>query len=580
MSVGRGNGSNVSAGREGTMTDVRFPISGVAHVGRDDAARYLAGGDWVLNAAGDFLRETAQRFPDKAALVSRDRRLGYGEWDEASERLGAALLGLGLEPGDRALFQMGTVVETAIALFGCFKAGIIPVCTLPQHREIEIGELSARSNAKAHFVQADFSGFDLAGFAQSMAARQPAMRNIIVARGAAPAGTLSFDALIDGVSLPEARRRLAGVAIGTEDVLAFQLSGGTTGAPKIIPRFHGEYIGYARHWTRRLRLTHGDVLIWTLPLIHNAGQGSMLIPAVLAGATVVLMQRMEARTYFEWIESERVTVALSIGPIAAHVLEYQGLARHDIGSLRLFMSLNRAEAIEAHLGVTCMNFFGISEGILMASEPDAPAAARFGTIGRPAAATDEIKLIEIGGQREVPLGTIGELTFRGPSTTRGYHCMAEASGSSFTVDGFFRTGDVMKAHLIEGRVYYSFEGRLKDNIDRGGEKFGAEEIEDIIAGHPGVADVKAVAMPDRVYGERVCACLIMRPGHRLPSVAELGQFLSRRGLAKFKWPERIEGIDAFPVTRVGKVDKAALRSKIAEKIRSEETQAVTNTRAR
>lgn len=560
------------------MTDARFPISGVAYVGQDAAARYRASGDWELSAAGDALREAAQRHAGKAALVAGDRRLAYGEWDEASERLGAALLGLGLEPGDRALFQMGTVIETAIALFGCFKAGVIPVCTLPQHREIEIGELSARSDAKAHFVQADFSNFDITGFALSMAARQPLMRNIVVARAAAPAGTLSLDALIDSVSLPEARRRLAGVAIGTEDVLAFQLSGGTTGAPKIIPRFHGEYVGYSRQWSRRLRLTDRDVLLWTLPLIHNAGQGSMLIPAVLAGATVVLMQRMQATTYFDWIERERVTVALSIGPIAAHVLEYQHLARHDIGSLRLFMSLSRAEAIEAHLGVTCMNFFGITEGILLASEPDAPAAARFGTVGRPAAATDEIKLLEIGGESEVPLGAIGELAFRGPSTTRGYYRMDEASTSCFTSDGFFRAGDVMRAHLIGGRLCYSFEGRLKDNIDRGGEKFGAEEIEDVIAGHPGVADVKAVAMPDRVYGERVCAYLIMRPGHRLPSVAELGESLGRRGLAKFKWPERIEGIDVFPVTRVGKVDKAALRSMIAEKIRSEAIPSVTKPR--
>jgi non-ribosomal peptide synthetase component E (peptide arylation enzyme) len=116
-------------------------------------------------------------------------------------------------------------------------------------------------------------------------------------------------------------------------------------------------------------------------------------------------------------------------------------------------------------------------------------------------------------------------------------------------------------------VCYAFEGRLKDNIDRGGEKFGAEEIENVIARHPGVADVKVVAMPDRRYGEKVCAYLIMRSGHSLPSVAELGLFLRAHGLAKFKWPERIESIGAFPVTRVGKVDKAALRAIVAEKMR-------------
>ena len=551
--------------------EARFPIDGVAHVARADAARYRASGDWAPSAAGESLRESARRYAAKIALVSRDGRLSYREWDEASDRLGAALLGLGLQPGDRVIFQMGTVVETAVALFACFKGGLIPVCTLPQHREIEIGDLSARTEAKAHFVQADFSGFDSVGFAQSMATRQPAMRHIIVARGLAPAGTLGFEALIDAVSLADARRRLAGRAIGPEDILAFQLSGGTTGAPKIIPRFHAEYLGYARNWAKRLRLSDRDVLLWALPLIHNAGQGSMLIPAMLAGATVVLMQRMDTGAFFEWIEAERVTVVISIGPIAAHVLEYGELARHDLQSLRLFMSLSRADALEAHLGVTCMNFFGITEGVLMASEPDAPAAARFGTVGRPAAATDEVRLLEIGGEREMPVGEPGELAIRGPSCTRGYYRVPRHDRPRYTSDGFFRTGDVMKAHPIEGRIYYSFEGRLKDNIDRGGEKFGAEEIENVIARHPSVADVKAVSMPDRVYGEKVCAYLILRPDHPLPTVSELGQFLGKHGLAKFKWPERIEAIDSFPVTQVGKADKAALRAMIAEKIRLEET---------
>ena len=104
------------------------------------------------------------------ARDSQERRLTYAELDEATERLGAALLELGLAPGDRALFQMGTVIETAIALFGCFKAGLVPVCTLPQHREIEMGELGRRSEATAYFVQSDFSTFDLSGFAVKLAA--------------------------------------------------------------------------------------------------------------------------------------------------------------------------------------------------------------------------------------------------------------------------------------------------------------------------------------------------------------------------------------------------------------------------
>ena len=141
--------------------------------------------------------------------------------------------------------------------------------------------------------------------------------------------------------------------------------------------------------------------------------------------------------------------------------------------------------------------------------------------------------------------------------------------AAFTSDGFFRSGDLMRGPPHGGRLFYSFEGRLKDNIDRGGEKFGAEEIEHLIARYPGVADAKVVAMPDKMLRRKACAYLIMRPGQRPPDVPSLGEFLKAQGLATFKLPERIEAIEGFPVTGPGKVDKAALRAMIADRIRTE-----------
>jgi len=415
-------------------------------------------------------------------------------------------------------------------------------------------------------VQADFSVFGLAGFAVKLAAGFPEMREIIVARGAPVAGTRSFDALLDSQSPEKARAKLAGVSIGIEDVLTFQLSGGTTGVPKIIPRFHGEYMGQARDWARRNEMDANLVALYALPLIHNAGQVASLFPAVLMGGTVILMQRMDPGTFFDWVGRERVTHSLNIGPAAAQILDYADVIRHDLSSIKLLTSFNRSDVLERHLKVPWANIFGITEGVLMCSERDAPREARFGTVGRPVSEHDEIRLLEPGTERDVPFGQAGELCFRGPSTTRGYFRMPEVNRASFTSDGFFRTGDVMKAHRIGDRVCYSFEGRMKDNIDRGGEKFGAEEVENVIARHPDVADVKVVAMPDRMFGEKACAYLIMRPGRTLLSVKEVGDFLVAQGLAKFKLPERIEAIDAFPVTRVGKVDKAALRKMVADKL--------------
>ena len=549
--------------------NIRFPLEGVVYVDEADALRYTQAGAWLQTDAGEALRQTARRLPEKRALLSTDRHLTFREWDEASERLGAALLDLGLAPGDRALFQMGTVVEAAIALFGCFKAGVVPVCTLPQHREVEIGDIALRTGAKAHFVQADFSGFDLAAFAKAMAARQAGVRHVIVARGRGQAGTLTLGALIDSVTIAAARKRLDAIDIGMQDVLTFQLSGGTTGLPKIIPRFHGEYLGQSQTWAARIGLSERDTALWTLPLIHNAGQVLMLVPTVLSGSSLVLMPRMEAGIFFDWIERERVTIVTSIGPIASYVLDYEPAARRDLASLRLFMTLNRADSLEAHLGVTSMNMFGMTEGLLMGSAPDAPRDARFETVGEPASAEDDVRLLEPASEKPVADGEPGEMAFRGPSMTRGYYKMPEENQRVFTSDGFFRSGDLMTVRRIAGRLFYAFEGRLKDNIDRGGEKFGVEEIEHLIAAYPGVADATVVAMPDRVYGEKACAYVIMRPGQRLPDVPELGAFLREQGLASFKLPERIEAIDSFPVTGPGKVDKAALRAMIAEKMRSE-----------
>ena len=147
--------------------------------------------------------------------------------------------------------------------------------------------------------------------------------------------------------------------------------------------------------------------------------------------------------------------------------------------------------------------------------------------------------------------------------------MPDVNRASFTADGFFRTGDIMLARRIGGHPCYAFEGRIKDNIDRGGEKFGAEEVEALIVSHPAVNDARVVSMPDPMLGERACAFLIVKAGQPCPTVGSLGAFLHGKGLAKFKLPERIETIAEFPVTRVGKVDKQALRQMIAARVGSE-----------
>lgn len=545
----------------------KYPIEGVAYPSAEDSARYQRVGAWHTLTAGDALREAALRAPNKCALVCDGRRVTYSEFDMASEKLGAALLDLGLHPGDRALFQMGSVIETAIALLACAKAGVVPVCTLPQHRAIEIGALAERSEPKAYFVQADFGAFDLVQFAAEMAATHSIPHLIVARAGKQMAGrVLDFESLIQSQSYERARAKLANVDVTIADVLMFQLSGGTTNVPKIITRFHGEFLGVVRAKTQRSSMDGDFVGLYAFPLIHTAGLISMLYPSLLVAGTVVLMQRMEAKAFFTLIERERVTHSASMGPGANQMLEYDGIRTHDLSSLRFLTNFHGSEAMERHIGVPCLNVYALGEGLLTSSEPTSPKEIRYDTVGWPLSPFDEVRLLEPGTERDVAPGELGELCFRGPSMIRGYFRMPELNRSIFTSDGYFRTGDMLSVRYFGEQACYSFGGRIRDNINRGGEKFGAEEVETVIGRHPDVLDVKVVAMPDRIYGEKACAFLIMMPGARLLTVKELGEFLTKEGLAKFKLPERVESIASFPVTKVGKVDKQALRALIAEKL--------------
>lgn len=545
------------------MAGILSPIDGVTYPTAERAAHSFASGAWVDSTVGEALRSTAARFPDRPAFISDERTITVRELDEKTDRLAAALLELGLNTGDRAILQIGTNIESVIVLVACFKAGIVPVCSLPQHREVEIGQLSEQSGARGYFVQADFSSFDLVGFAAKMVDRVPTLKYLIVARGTAP-GTGDIETLVATMPLEAARTCLAGIKLGSEDVLSFQLSGGTTGVPKIIPRFHAEYLGHSQAWMNRYRITSESRLIYPLPIVHNAGQLYALLPPVAHGVTTVLMPRPEVVRMLELIETHRVTHALSIGPIAPQLLAYTGINRHDLSSLQLFATMSRADALESHIGVPCSNLYGITEGLLLGSPADAPVLARHHTQGASGCPDDEIKLLEPDTEREVADGEMGELCFRGPSTLCGFFNNPAANATAFTADGFYRTGDMVTRHVIDGLTYITFEGRLRDNVNRGGEKIGCEEVEAFVCQHPSVVDAKLVAMPDEFYGEKGCIFIVPRPGFEPPDVKALGAFLVEKGLAKFKCPERVETIDEFPVTRVGKLDKPALKKLIVE----------------
>lgn len=551
------------------MKDILNPLEGVVYQTEERARAYLDSGAWVDDTVGGALRKSAMRHPDRPAYITDEGTLTYRQLDEQSDCLAAALRDLGLNPGDRAIFQMGSTLQTALAVLACYKAGVVPVCAVPQYREMEIGKLMQMSQATTYFVQADFSSFDLVEFAQKMMDKNEHVRHLVVARGTPSMPGHGLQALIARYTPESARERLKDVPVGPRDVLAFQLSGGSTGLPKIIPRFHGEYLGHSAGWSRRYAIDESSRVIWSLPLMHNAGQIYAMMPMVLLGVTTVLMPKVDIQRMLELIQEHRVTHGLSIGPIAPQLIAFQGIRKYDLSSLKLFATMSRSDTLEEHLGVPCSNLYGITEGLLLGSQAGEPAFVRHHTQGTSGCPDDEITIREPGTDRILPAGSTGEMCFRGPSSLLGYYGDPAATREALTDDGFVRSGDLVTEHCLEGRSWYAFEGRLRDNINRGGEKIGCEEVEGCISHHPAIADTKLVAMPDPVYGERACAYIIVRPGHTAPTIPEMIAFLTEMGLAKFKCPERIEVVDEFPTTRVGKVDKVALRKMVAERLAEE-----------
>jgi non-ribosomal peptide synthetase component E (peptide arylation enzyme) len=226
------------------------------------------------------------------------------------------------------------------------------------------------------------------------------------------------------------------------------------------------------------------------------------------------------------------------------------------------------DGIEAR-GIWSGQLFGMGEGLFLTTRPGAPREARLTTAGTPLSALDEVRILEPGAETEVADGEVGELCCRGPYTLRGYYDAAEHNARAFTADadgygGFYRTGDLAAVRVIEGERYVSIEGRIKDLINRGGEKINAEEVELLLLRHPRITAAAVVAMPDPRLGERTCAYVVVGgPALTLPEVQE---HFAALDVAKFKWPERIEHLDEIPRTLVGKTDKKRLTADIARKV--------------
>lgn len=527
------------------------------------ARRYRDAGYWEGRPLDGLLRESAAADPDRIALVDAvGDRWTYAELDRRADRMAAGLHRAGIGAGDRVVVQLPNTDAFVVLFFALLRAGAVPVLTLPAHRESEITHVAETAGATAYAIPDVLDGFDHRVLARAVRKAVPSVEHVLVAGDAA-----EFTALadIDGEPVPLP-------APDPADVAVLLLSGGTTGKPKLIPRTHDDYAYNARASAEVCGFDRDTVYLIVLPTAHNFALACPgLLGTLLVGGTVVLSPTPSPEDAFELIERERVTVTAVVPPIALLWLDAVEWEEADLSSLALLqvggskLGAEPAARVRPALGCALQQVFGMAEGLLNYTRLDDPDDLVVGTQGRPLCPDDEIRVVDEDGH-DVPPGARGELLTRGPYTLRGYYRAPDHNARTFGADGFFRTGDLVRV-LPTGHLVV--EGRAKDQINRGGDKISAEELENHILAHPAVHDAAVVGMPDATMGERTCAYLVPR-GQKPPTQRELAAFLAERGVAGYKLPDRVEVVDVFPRTSVGKIDKKELGRQIAERLRSED----------
>src|SRR6266481_590746 len=537
-------------------------LEGVVPFPPDFARRYREKSYWQDRSLAEEFSAGFNRFKEKIFLVDQNREYTYGEIDRLTDNLALNLLQLGLRPLDRVVPTLPNCAEFVLLYFALQKIGAIPIAALVTHRYAEINQFVKLSGASTCIYPERQGDFEFGPMVRRVQQENPSLRFCI--------------SLPDLRQLMETKAKSADplktIRIDPADPCVFQLSGGTTGIPKLIPRTHNDYAYNSKTAARVCGVTPDSVLLLALPIAHNL---PLACPGMqgyfFQGGKVVLCASTRPDEMLSLVEKHRVTHIKVVPALLIRLINEPSVAKFDLSSLKIIQSGGQRMQPEVRLKAqqlipSCFvqENFGMSEGMLFFVRLDDPREVMLETCGRPICPDDEVRLVDDDG-REVAPGEVGELTCRGPYTLRGYYGVPEYNARQFTADGFYCSGDLMRNHPSGN---YVVEGRKKDLINRGGEKISAEEIENLILGHPAVQNIACVPMPDPHLGEKMCACVIPKKGRSL-SLPELVEFLKAREIAKFKLPERLEILSDFPVSTFGKVSKKALVEMVTAKLERE-----------
>jgi non-ribosomal peptide synthetase component E (peptide arylation enzyme) len=547
-------GCSAPSAEEGTMSYVNMmPV--------ELASKYTREKLWLQKTVFDVLVERVAAHPDRIAIKDQNGTTTYGALKDRIERGAQFYRSIGIKRGDVVTIQLPNRVEFAVAFIALELLGAIANKVNPDFRARELDYMLKFSGSSAYVFPREWKDFDYAGMARGLQQANPALKRLIVVGGAVE-GMHDLDG---GVAAAAPIAAADKVHMDPNEVCRMCFTSGTTGDPKCALHSFNTTLYAVDLLNHDMQVTEREVFLVFLPLGLNWGYITLL-QSILAGATLVLMERFNPRAALELIQKERVTYIPTAPAGLVGLLNTPGAETFDVSSLRVVITGGASAAVETireyqkRMKGHLIELYGMLEAGFQTYTrfSDDPEKVN-GTIGRPVRAM-ELRIVDADGN-DVPPGEIGELMSRGPSIHLGYHNNPTANGLAFNKEGWFRTGDLGRAVDASGNVQIT--GRSKEIINRGGKKFFPREVEEILYTHPQVMHAAMIGVPDLRLGERNCLCVVPK-GDVVPTTEEFATFL-RDQVADYKLPEFVERFSELPMTGSGKIQRHVLRDLVMQR---------------
>jgi acyl-CoA synthetase (AMP-forming)/AMP-acid ligase II len=521
-------------------------------------------------AVGDHLMEQARLRPERLAVEADEASITWRELHERSMQLAAALCRRGVVTGDRVAFQVSNGIDWYVGRLGIALAGAVTVLIFPKFRDKEVSHIVAETDAKVYIGDAPSGDYDNVSVVTRLREQHGVPKHVIVVGGPAPAATEAFDALLGEAANAE-HFEPGRIDPDLPDQLA--TSSGTTGFPKIFYHVQHARKALGRILAERYGVTSEDRVLNLTPMQMGIGEPWAFWIPLLFGATAIQTSATEPAMQIEAIRRKRPTIVAAVPTQLAKMATVTDFDPAVFETVRFItnagapLPVSVQEIFEKRGALVVSNYGNNETGTCCVTDPNDPLESRAGCAGR-VAPFAQVRIVDEQG-RDVPRGVVGEIIWRNHGLPFAYYrnraLTEKLLGYGGPNPGWVHSSD---GGVMDESGHIRVTGRIDDMILRGGENIFPVEIENELAKFDMVKAVAVIGMPDPIFGERVCAYVVPREGQQL-TLADVKAFADKVGLAKFKWPERLEILADLPVNSSGKVLKSALRSDIEAKLKAE-----------